>query len=128
MYIDSQLNHYFRNVAKALPCSRKNKQPIIAQFRDSVNEYLEANPDADFSTVQDHFGTPQQIAYGFLDGRNVFFLLRKLRITKRIVAIVACATAVALLLWAGAVCWAMAEHHEESHGHIETTVFSDSFQ
>lgn len=121
---DTTLKQYYRSVRKALPCSRKMKRQIVAQLKDGVNEYLATNQDADFWAVQNHFGTPQQIASGFVEDQSTSTLLHNISVKKRIVAIIAGAAAVVVLLWIGAVSWAIINAQSESEGHIESVVVS----
>lgn len=121
---DAALKQYYRSVRKALPCSRKMKRQIVAQLKDGVNEYLATNQDADFWAVQNHFGTPQQIASGFVEDQSTSTLLHNISVKKRIVAIIAGAAAVVVLLWIGAVSWAIINAQSESEGHIESVVVS----
>lgn len=122
---DASLKQYYYSVRNALPCPRKMKRQIIAQLKDSVNEYLAANQDADFWAVQNHFGTPQQIASGFVEDQSALDLLQKMSVKRKIVAIVAGVAAVVILLWVGAVIWAILDAQKESIGHTEYIVIND---
>ena len=121
---DTTLKQYDRSVCRALPCSWKMKRQIVAQLKDSVNEYLAINQDADFWAVQNHFGTPQQIASGFVEDQSTSALLHKMSVKRKIVAIVAGVAAVVILLWAGAVSWAITDVHKENDGHAEFIVIN----
>ena len=119
---DAALKQYYRSVRKALPCSRKMKRQIVAQLKDGVNEYLATNQDADFWAVQNHFGTPQQIASGFVEDQSTSALLHKMSIKKKIVAIIAGTAAVAILLWAIVLTCTKKKKKSQSEGHIEAIV------
>lgn len=119
---DASLKQYFYSVRKALPCPRKMKRQIIAQLKDSVNEYLATNQGADFWAVQNHFGTPQQIASGFVEDQSASDLLQKMSVKRKIVAIVAGVAAVAILLWGVALTCTFIEAQSESEGYVEVII------
>lgn len=96
---------YIRSVSGALSCTGNMKKRIVSQIRDSVEEYMQENPNADLAMVQAHFGTPQEIAASYVDEQDRSVLLKKLSIRKRILAIVAGVMAVILLMWVGFVIW-----------------------
>ena len=112
------LKRYIQNVSAELPCTGRAKRHIITQLQDSVSVYLEQNPDADFMSVQAHFGSPQEIATGYVEAQDAPSLLSKMRAKKKIIAIVSGIMAVILLIWIGAVAWA-AKNQKESNNDYE---------
>lgn len=106
---DAALKQYYRSIRGELPCSWGQRSRILRQIRENVDNYLEENPDADFAAIEAHFGNAQAIASSYIDAQDAPELLRKMRIKKRVIAIVAGAMAVVLLIWGVAVVWAMVE-------------------
>ena len=93
-----QLFRYYRQVKSFLPCSYKSKKRCLHDLKVDVAGFLEQNPQADFSDIQDRFVTPHEISAAFVDEMNTTQLLKQLRIRRRILVIVAC---VALLVVVG---------------------------
>lgn len=83
------VKYYLRGVSNTLPCGRKAKKQIVSQISDSIENYLQENPNADFEEVQSHFGTPQEIAASYINEQDPSALASKMRITKKVLAIVA---------------------------------------
>lgn len=69
------LRSYYRQIKKQLLCSKKEKDGIISLLRTSVNNFILENPDADSNVIQQHFGSPEQIASTYItetDAKRVF--------------------------------------------------------
>ena len=119
---DSALKRYIRSISDALPCSRKMKRQIVSQLRESITDYLEQNPAADFAAVQGHFGTPQQIAASCVNDQDASTLLHKLSIKKKVLVIVAGVMAAILLMWAGYIGWAATYVWDSGKGIVKVSV------
>lgn len=113
------LNRYIRSISDALPCSGKVKKQIVTQIRESIIDYLEQNPDAEFTALQDHFGTPQQISSSYVDSQETSALLRKMRTRKYILSIFAAVMAIVLLIWIGVVSWGVVDAQKTTHGQVQ---------
>ena len=119
---DLALRRYYRAVRGWLPGSRKLRTQVTAQLRDSVESYLEQEPDSSYDRLREHFGEPRTIAAVYVDNADTAELLRALRIRRRVVTTIAATVAVALILWAGVVTWAAVEAYNNFlHGNIVVT-------
>ena len=116
---DPALKRYFRSISDELPCSRKMKKQVISQIRNSIVDYLQENPNIDFTAVQSHFGTPQEIAASYVDDQDASALLRKMSIKKQVLVIVAGAVVIALMVWAGVATGAAIESHANTERYIK---------
>ena len=116
---DPALKRYFRSISDELPCSRKMKKQVISQIRNSIVDYLQENPNIDFTAVQSHFGTPQEIAASYVDDQDASALLRKMSIKKKVLVIVAGAVVIALMVWAGVATGAAIESHANTERYIK---------
>ena len=76
--LDAALKQYYRNIRSELPCSWGQRNRILRQIRESVDNYLEENPDADFAAIEAHFGNAQTIASSYIDVQDAPELLRKM--------------------------------------------------
>lgn len=120
--LDAALKQYYRNIRSELACSWGQRNRILRQIRESVDNYLEENPDADFAAIEAHFGNAQTIASSYIDVQDAPELLRKMRIKKRVIAIIAGAMAVVLLIWGAAVIWAIVDTESRNDGYMDVIV------
>lgn len=120
--LDRSLNRYYRQIKSWLPCSRGLKNALIFRLKDSIQSYLEANPEADFSRIQARFGAPETIATAYVEEMGTDKLLRDLRIRRKIVAMVAGTMAIVLALWLGVVGWAIVREIKSSNPIIESYI------
>ena len=94
------LKHYLRQVKSVLP-SRELKKRLMPQISQSICNYIVAHPEADMTMLQEHFGTPMQIAGSYLYEQETAALLRKLSIRKKILAIISGVLAAMIVIWLG---------------------------
>ena len=119
---DPALKRYIRSINRALPCHGKMKRHIISQIRNSIEDYIQADPEADFAAVQAHFGTKQEIVAGYVAYEDTSVLMQKISIKKKVLMIVAGAVAIALLVWAGVVTKAAIELNTKTERYIQVTL------
>ena len=113
---------YIRSVSNTLACSGKAKKRILSQIRDSVDDYLIQNPDADFEMIEMHFGTPQEIAASYVNEQDASMLLKKMGIKKKILVVVASVMAAFVLIWIGVATWGVYRAEASSDRYITQTV------
>lgn len=116
MNTEKEIRRYCRQVRSWLPCSCKEKKEILEKIGISIADYRDQNPGADFPAIEAHFGTPQAIAASYVDMMDTAELLRKLRIRRRITAIVLILAAIILVTWLGTVTWAIITEIISSNG------------
>ena len=120
--MSKHLKRYCRAVRRNLPCSGKLKQKILTEIGMSVRTYLEENPSANYTEIENKFGTPQQITSAYLDEMDHQVLARELKIKNRIVKIVAAALITALLMFGITLGIVVYEDYDTDHGYIVVTV------
>ncbi len=98
------LNRYFRQIRKALPCSKDAKTDILADIQEAVKCYQLDHPDAAFADIQSRFGTPKEIAAACAEESSAEALMsdfqnqrKPFRLTIRVAAAVFAATLVFIL-------------------------------
>lgn len=124
-HIDAQLKRYYRQISAILPCKKPMRKDILSQLQGSVAQYRAQNPDADFPAIRSHFGTPEQIAAGYIDDQDADALIHKLRIKRRVLtAIVAALTAI-VIFWGAAVTWVAITESMKQTYYIEVDVGED---
>lgn len=122
---EKMLRAYYRNIKRELICPRDTKSRILSDLQHNVNAYLSENPDAALCDVQDHFGTPQQIAASYVEALGTPELLGKLKLRRRILTLVAAVLAVGLIVWAIAVVIASIDAHNAVEGYAEVFITED---
>ena len=120
--IDARLRRYYRQISAILPCEKRMKAEILSQLRESVEQFRTQNPDADFSAVQAHFGSPEQIAASYVDNQDADALIKKLRIKRRVITAVAAALTAIVLMWGAAVIWAAIDSKNSKIAYIEIDI------
>ena len=117
-----RLAFYCLAVRSWLPCPRREKGRIMEQIRANTDRFLAENPGASFRQVQDHFGSPREIAAAYVDDLESQELLKKLRLRRRILAIVLGVAAVVLATWLAVIAWATHEASNYFEGYIESSI------
>ena len=114
--MNNQLKKYYRSIRRCLSCPGKMKNRILDNIRQSVSAYLEENPTADFAAVQQHFGTPQQIAAACIEEMTAPEIVKNFKVKKTVITIVCTAVALALLMWGITLGIALIENYNSAHG------------
>jgi len=120
------LRHYYRNIRGWLPCSGKEKARILGEIQASIDTYLAEFPQANFTQIQAHFGSPQQIASGYVEDLGTGETLRALKLRKRVLTIVGAVALAILLLWAGVLTWAAIESNNTDNGYYVDELYPSS--
>lgn len=95
---NGSLKQYLHRVRVLLPCSGKQKQRILSEIRGNIESYALENPDCGPEAIQDHFGTPQQIANSYIEEMDTEELAARLRIRKKLLRVaVVCAVTVGIM-------------------------------
>lgn len=71
----------------------------MGSIEQTVNAYLHENPGADFASVQQHFGTPQQIAAAYIDEMTPAEILKRFKVRRTVIIVICVTVALALLMW-----------------------------
>lgn len=119
---DKQIRQYFRQIQKCIPGGAKGKKQILSNIQQSVENYLLENPDADFNTLQSHFGTPQQVAEAYIENMNADEIMGKLNTKKLVLRIAIGAVIVAILIWAICLIVALNQNEKDVNGYYEVEI------
>lgn len=114
------IRRYVRAVSTFLPCSGKRKKPWLADLRAQAESYVAEGGDA--AALEQRFGTPQQMAFSYVDEMPTADLLAELHIRRRLVAVTAIALAAALAILAAALVWQQYTLHKDLSGWNRTMV------
>lgn len=118
----NEQNQYYRAIRRCLPCSGKQKQQIMDRIQRSVSSYMDEDPLADFSAIEKHFGTPQQIAHAYIEEMGTEEIANKFNIRKTVIRIVSTFVILALLLWGLTLASALIENNKSENGFYETSI------
>lgn len=114
------IRRYVRAVSGFLPCSGKRKKPWLADLRAQAESYVAEGGDA--AALEQRFGTPQQMAFSYVDEMPTADLLADLHIRRRLVAVTAITLAAALAILAAALVWQQYTLHKDLSGWNRTMV------
>lgn len=114
------IRRYVRAVSGFLPCSGKRKKPWLADLRAQAESYVAEGGDA--AALEQRFGTPQQMAFSYVDEMPTADLLAELHIRRRLVAVTAITLAAALAVYIAALAWQVYLVHDSLNGWSETYI------
>lgn len=114
------IRRYVRAVGGFLPCSGKRKKSWLADLRAQAESYVAEGGDA--AALEQRFGTPQQMAFSYVDEMPTADLLAELHIRRRLVAVTVIALAAALAILAAALVWQQYTLHKDLSGWNRTIV------
>lgn len=114
------IRRYVRAVSGFLPCSGKRKKSWLADLRAQAESYVAEGGDA--AALEQRFGTPQQMAFSYVDEMPTADLLAELHIRRRLVAVTAITLAAALAVYIAALAWQAYLIHDSLNGWSETYV------
>lgn len=114
------IRRYVRAVSGFLPCSGKRKKTWLADLRAQAESYVAEGGDA--AALEQRFGTPQQMAFSYVDEMPTADLLAELHIRRRLVAVTAITLAAALAILAAALVWQQYTLHKDLSGWNRTMV------
>lgn len=114
------IRKYVRAVSSFLPCSGKRKKPWLDALRQQAEEYIAEGGDA--ATLEQRFGSPQQVAAAYVDEMPTAELLAELHIRRRIVAVVAITLAAMVLIYTAVLAWQQYDIHQSLNGWRERYV------
>ena len=118
--MNRELKRYYRETMRLLPGTAKQKKQLMETLWESVNAYIEENPQATIQEVQAHLGTPQQTAAPYLDEMSAPDVIKKIRTRKTVIAIICAAIAVALIMWGIGLAITISDAKDSAGGYVET--------
>lgn len=117
---EKDIRRYCRAVGSYLPCSRRQKREILWDLRQRLAEYCGEQPNG--VTLEENFGTPQQVAAGYVDDMDTTELLHALRYRRRVTTIVVAGVLTALAVFAVALYMQVHDFHESMDAQLNKEV------
>lgn len=78
--LQTKLKKYYREIRKEIPNSYPGKKDILNSIRQSVENFLEEQPDPSFDDILEHFGNTTEIVSSFIEdlsAQEIAALLKK---------------------------------------------------
>lgn len=126
--MNKEISDFLRTVKISFPIFWKNEKRFYADFRNSVNDYVENNPKYTKDDLENHFGSPKDIVityYNNMDSDVYFTLMKKTRYTRNIFISVLVTLALLVVIATGFFIAAKLEYDRYSIDHLETTITED---
>ena len=111
---EKTIRRYCRAVGSYLPCTRRQKRQLLRELRQRLEEYRDEHPDE--TSPEERFGTPQQVAAGYVDDMDTTELLQALRYRRRVITAVVSGILAALAVLTAALCVQLYDYHRAIRG------------
>ena len=111
------LRRFLRRIRSWLPCPGSMKRMILSDIRDNALDFLQEHPEADYASLEAHFGAPGRIAASYIQDLDSHKLLQELRLKRRITTAVISVLVAALLVWVGAAIVSISDFKSHNKGH-----------
>ena len=111
---EKTIRRYCRAVGSYLPCARRQKRQLLRDLRQQLEEYRDEHPDE--TSPEERFGTPQQVAAGYVDDMDTTELLQALRYRRRVITAVVSGILAALAVLTAALCMQLYDYHRAIRG------------
>ena len=115
-----ELNRYFKDIdKKLLILSGKQRMAILQELRGNVSSFLQENPNATVKDVEAYFGSPVQVAEGFLQAGDFQQTERKVHINRRVLTVLC--IAIGVLVTAALILGTVyvVDNYKFTHGYWE---------
>lgn len=116
---------YLKEIENLLICDRKKKNEILDSFKNEIDDFLNNNPEAEYTELLEVFGTPQEIANELLTNESAENIKKRLNAIKCIKIGIVIALASLFLCIALALFDAHKAHRGYGKEEIFETIISD---
>ena len=114
---EKTIRRYCRAVGSYLPCARRQKRQLLRDLGQRLEEYRDEHPDE--TSPEERFGTPQQVAAGYVDDMDTTELLQALRYRRRVITAVVSGILAALAVLTASLCVQLYDYHRSLDGWTE---------
>ena len=109
---EKALRRYKKQIRRLLLVRTPAAKRFLEDLDGSIADYAEAEGAADFRRVEEHFGTPEEVARSFFAGTDISAVRRRLALRRALL----CVLLAALLAWGAAVGALYFEARSDLHG------------
>ncbi len=110
--MNKHLKAYYKEISSLMVCEGKLKKAFIKELKSAVNEYTELNPTCTIEDISAVFGTPEEIAFSFIENGSFTKVKKQLDVKRVIIA----AVITALIIWFAFAVISLIDVHQEAHG------------
>lgn len=119
---ERERKQYLKQIKKQLVCKGAQRKAFMTSFEDNIDEYMKANPEADFAQLQDDMGTPEEIADAFLENESASRIKKRMSIAKWF----AIGIAAVVVIYATTKIMILIEMYKSQNGYIEHEIIEYS--
>ena len=120
--MDPIVNQYLSAVKAELSCSHKQKQQLIKQLENSIDIYISENGNVDMDKLILEFGSPEEIAFSFLEDEPPASLRKRLSLKKNVVKTMIILGAILIAVFTILGTAYVVDFHSFTHGYYQDTV------
>ena len=91
-------------------------------MKDSIQEYVSENPNADFASIVKCFGTPEQFAESCVAEMDASYLLEGMRTSEKILRTLVIAVTLGVLIWVGFLTMAYRDFQKYENGYATVEI------
>jgi len=118
---DNERKRYLKDISSLLVCSSKERKKFVKDFNNNIDEFIDANPDADIDTIKMEMGTPQEIAEEFMASASPKEIKKRIS-TVRAIIIGAAIIIIIIMIFFILI---FVDAHKASRGHFEETIIDN---
>lgn len=112
------VKRYCNDIRKSIPYFGKEKRAIMDQIESMVTAYEDENLSADYDAMVSRFGSPEQIAFSYIDETDTSSLAKKLQNKRIMLRIMGGTCAAIIIIWLGFAGVALVNNLISSDGSI----------
>ena len=124
---NADVQRYLREIKADIPCTGKRKRDILNRISETIGGYLEENTNPSYDELTARFGTPKQIVTSCLEEMDSGELIKRLKIKRKIVGIVAAAAVAVVVLWAAAVSIMLYKDEQARNGYFVEYIYNVTY-
>lgn len=118
---EKERKKYMQEIKRNLVCNNEQRKKFLASFSDNLDEYLNDNPNADFTQLQKDLGTPEEIANAFLENASASNVKKQMSFVKWIIL----GVVVALSIYITAIIITLIDAHIQHDSYGVTTITTE---
>lgn len=119
------IKQYFRQVKRLLPVFKRQRRTYLEQLHSDVTAYLFLHPETDLKTLQERFGTPEEIAASFLDEMPTEKIIHKFHLWKRVISVMVFSLALVFTLLFLTLYGIIITNHRNANGYIKVITYTE---
>lgn len=112
--LQTEINKYIKEIKSLVFCNSKTLKGFLNDFKNDILNYVDENNVTDILNVIQHFGTPEEVAKGFLESTDLKKIKKRIQIKNFILV----AIIVFILIWALSVTFATLESLKSVNGYF----------